>query len=133
MSRFTVDNPENWPKAKVALPRSYDRENRLGLLLIGLYVIYACELASLILLAGGGWGALVSPVVAACGPRYWKSLSHQVAFYVFWVTCWGALVISFAVHKLDSPPARHPHPAEHLQHSPRQRPLSGQLPASLPR
>jgi hypothetical protein len=87
--------------ANEAEARSCAREKLLAKVLLILYLVYASELAIAIVAAGGGWYALSAPLLAACGPRYWKNSGQRVAFYSGWVVLWAIIAVWLVV----SPPS----------------------------
>lgn len=76
-----------------ARARAAAKELFLAKMMLILYCIYTCEIAVVILASGGRWFALLAPVLAACGPRYWKSMSDKVTFYSFVVVICGAVAL----------------------------------------
>ncbi|MFL5244670.1 MAG: hypothetical protein ACJ8FY_21420 [Gemmataceae bacterium] len=82
-------------RANEAEARTSARNRQLAWVLFALYCVYACELAGMIVAMGGGWWALLAPLLASFGPRYWKSIGEQVTFYAGFVV-FIALMLIFA-------------------------------------
>lgn len=79
-------------RAQEARALAVAREESFARWMLPLYCIFTCEIAFFILLSGGRWWALLSPVIAACGPRYWKSYGEKVTFYTCVVVIGGIFV-----------------------------------------
>jgi predicted small integral membrane protein len=80
-------------RANKAEARVLDRNKFYARVLVWLYFVHSCEWAVLIFVSGGGWFAMLGPVIALFGPRYWKNLREKVQFHTFFAVFLAVAVI----------------------------------------